>query len=193
MRVHNLLVNVEKYSIRSWDISSILTFTGANVEEIWKDVVGFEDKYLVSNFGRIYSKITKKILKQNLHVNGYFTLATKIGGRNGKAVCFKVHRLVAMAFIPNIENKPLVNHIDGVKTNNNVNNLEWCTAKENTDHAIRTGLLDYSKRSFVKVLNEDQIAFIKEKYIPFCREFGSRALAKMFGVSKSTIVKYYNS
>ena len=45
--------------------------------EVWKDVVGFEDKYLVSNIGRVYSKITKKILKQNLHVNGYFTLATK--------------------------------------------------------------------------------------------------------------------
>ena len=161
--------------------------------EVWKDVVGFEDKYLVSNLGRVYSKITKKILKQNLHVNGYFTLATKIGGRNGKAVCFKVHRLVATAFLPNIENKPLVNHIDGVKTNNNVNNLEWCTAKENTDHAIRTGLLDYSKRSVVKVLNEEQIDFIKENYTPFCREFGSRSLAKMFGVSKGTIVKYYTS
>ena len=161
--------------------------------EVWKDVVGYEQRYQVSNLGRVYSKITKKILKQNLHSNGYFTIATKIGGRNGKAVCFKVHRLVATAFLPNIENKPLVNHIDGVKTNNNVNNLEWCTAKENTDHAIRTGLLDYSKRSVVKVLNEDQISFIKEKYKPFCREFGSRSLAKMFGVSKSTIVKYYTS
>ena len=161
--------------------------------EVWKDVVGYEQRYQVSNLGRVYSKITKKILKQNLHTNGYFTIATKIGGRNGKDVCFKVHRLVATAFLPNIENKPLVNHIDGVKTNNNVNNLEWCTAKENTDHAIRTGLLDYSKRSVVKVLNEDQISFIKEKYKPFCREFGSRSLAKMFGVSKSTIVKYHTS
>ena len=101
--------------------------------------------------------------------------------------------MVALAFLPNIENKPFVNHIDGVKTNNNVNNLEWCTAKENTDHAIRTGLLDYSKRIAVKVLNEEQIDFIKENYTPFCREFGSRSLAKMFGVSKSTIVKYHTS
>ena len=161
--------------------------------EVWKDVVGFESLFLVSNFGEVYSKRSSKILKQNLHNNGYFTIATKIGGRNGKDVCFKVHRLVATAFLPNIENKPYVNHIDGVKTNNNVNNLEWCTAKENTDHAIRTGLLDYSKRSVVKVLNEDQISFIKEKYKPFCREFGSKSLAKMFGVSKSTIVKYYTS
>lgn len=161
--------------------------------EVWKDVVSFEGRYLVSNLGRVFSKITKKVLKQNLHPNGYFTLATKIGGRKGKAVCFKVHRLVALAFLPNIENKPFVNHIDGVKTNNNVNNLEWCTAKENTDHAIRTGLLDYSKRIAVKVLNEEQIDFIKEKYTPFCREFGSRSLAKMFGVSKTTVVKYCTS
>ena len=161
--------------------------------EVWKDVVGYEQRYQVSNLGRVYSKITKKILKQNLHTNGYFTIATKIGGRKGKPVCFKVHRLVALAFLPNIENKPFVNHIDGVKTNNNVNNLEWCTAKENTDHAIRTGLLDYSKRIAVKVLNEDQIDFIKENYTPFCREFGSRSLAKMFGVSKTTVVKYYTS
>ena len=161
--------------------------------EVWKDVVSFEGRYLVSNLGRVFSKITKKVLKQNLHPNGYFTLATKIGGRKGKAVCFKVHRLVALAFLPNIENKPFVNHIDGVKTNNNVNNLEWCTAKENTDHAIRTGLLDYSKRIAVKVLNEEQTDFIKENYTPFCREFGSRSLAKMFGVSKTTVVKYCTS
>ncbi len=161
--------------------------------EVWKDVVGYEQRYQVSNLGRVYSKITKKILKQNLHTNGYFTIATKIGGRNGKDVCFRVHRLVATAFLPKIENKPLVNHIDGVKTNNNVNNLEWCTAKENTDHAIRTGLLDYSKRNVTYILNEDQISFIKENYKPFCREFGSRSLAKLFGVSKNTIVKHYNS
>ena len=160
--------------------------------EVWKDVVGYEQRYQVSNLGRVYSKITKKILKQNLHTNGYFTIATKIGGRKGKPVCFKVHRLVAQAFIPNIENKPYVNHIDGIKTNNNVSNLEWCTAKENTDHAIKNGMLDHSKRSIVKVLNEDQISFIKERYTPFCREFGSRSLAKMFGVDKSTIVRYYN-
>ena len=103
-----------------------------------------------------------------------------------------MHRLVAKAFLPNIFDKPYVNHIDGVKTNNNVNNLEWCTAKENTNHAIKTGLLDNSKRSVIKVLNEDQISFIKERYTPFCREFGSRSLAKMFGVDKSTIVRYYN-
>lgn len=161
--------------------------------EVWKDVVGFESLFLVSNFGEVYSKRSSKILKQNLHSNGYFTVATKIGGRKGKTICFKVHRLVAEAFLLNIENKPFVNHIDGVKTNNNLNNLEWCTAKENTKHAILTGLIDYSKRNVTYILNEDQISFIKENYKPFCREFGSRSLAKLFGVSKNTIVKHYNS
>lgn len=161
--------------------------------EVWKDVVGFESLFLVSNFGEVYSKRSSKILKQNLHSNGYFTIATKIGGRKGKSICFKVHRLVAEAFLLNIENKPFVNHIDGVKTNNNLNNLEWCTAKENTKHAILTGLIDYSKRNVTYILNEDQISFIKENYKPFCREFGSRSLAKLFGVSKNTIVKHYNS
>lgn len=161
--------------------------------EVWKDVVGFESLFLVSNFGEVYSKRSSKILKQNLHSNGYFTIATKIGGRKGKSICFKVHRLVAEAFLLNIENKPFVNHIDGVKTNNNLNNLEWCTAKENTKHAILTGLIDYSKRNVTYILNEYQISFIKENYKPFCREFGSRSLAKLFGVSKNTIVKHYNS
>lgn len=126
--------------------------------EVWKDVVGFESLFLVSNFGEVYSKRSSKILKQNLHSNGYFTIATKIGGRKGKSICFKVHRLVAEAFLLNIENKPFVNHIDGVKTNNNLNNLEWCTAKENTKHAILTGLIDYSKRNVTYILNEDQIS-----------------------------------
>ena len=54
--------------------------------EVWKDVVGFESLFLVSNFGEVYSKRSSKILKQNLHSNGYFTIATKIGGRKGKSI-----------------------------------------------------------------------------------------------------------
>ena len=100
--------------------------------EVWKDVVGYEEYFKVSNLGNVYSKRSGKILKQNLHPNGYYTIATKIGGRYGKNICFKVHRLVAKAFIPNVYDKPYVNHIDGVKTNNTIGNLEWCTAKENT-------------------------------------------------------------
>lgn len=114
--------------------------------EVWKDVVGCEEYFKVSNLGNVYSKRSGKILKQNLHPNGYYTIATKICGRCGKNICFKVHRLVAKAFIPNVYDKPYVNHIDGVKTNNTIGNLEWCTAKENTHHAIANGLIIYNKR-----------------------------------------------
>lgn len=108
-------------------------------------------------------------------------------------MCFKIHRLVAEAFIENQENKPYVNHIDGCKTNNSVSNLEWCTPKENTRHAIDTGLFDVKKltlsnkkRSKLKL---PDIAHIRCNFKKNDRSFGSRALARKFGVSHSTVLK----
>lgn len=111
------------------------------MQEIWKDVIGYEDLYQVSNYGNVRSlnwnnTHSTKLLKPYNH-GGY----TRIGFRRNKILKnYLVHVLVAKAFIPNPENKPVVNHIDGDKTNNHISNLEWVTHKENVHHAIEHNL-----------------------------------------------------
>lgn len=116
------------------------------MEEIWKDVIGHEGYYQVSNLGRV-KRVESKIkvknfyrkVKENinyLHRGTYITVT--LCSRNVKRT-HTVHRLVAKAFILNPENKPQVNHLDSNKYNNNINNLEWCTCSENNYHAVHFG------------------------------------------------------
>ena len=121
------------------------------MEELWRDIEGYEGLYQVSNLGRVMSYARKgnwknRILNGSFDKNGYILVLLY---KNNKTQCKKVHRLVAQAFIPNIENKPQVNHIDGNKENNNVNNLEWVTNKENSIHAWKTGLQHKHKGAFL--------------------------------------------
>ncbi len=118
--------------------------------EIWKDIEGYEGKYQISNFGNVKSLETwtgdkyikrEKILKNVVYGNGYYYVCLS---KKGEVKKHKVNRLVAQAFIPNPENKPFTNHIDGDKLNNNVNNLEWCTQSENMKHASKIGLRKYA-------------------------------------------------
>jgi len=111
------------------------------IEEIWKDIEGYEGSYQVSNLGRIKSlkrntsNVCKKdkILKQKLEKYGYM----RVHIRNKS---YLVHRLVALTFIPNLKNKRTVNHKDGNKLNNHICNLEWATNSENIKHAYDNNL-----------------------------------------------------
>lgn len=153
--------------------------------EVWKDVVGYENLYEVSNFGRVRTnknKITyteihgerhwkQRILKQKIHKrprSTNFSLRVCLW-KNGKSKSFLVSRLVAMSFLENPNNLPQINHIDGNSMNNNINNLEWCTAKENVNHAFENGLINSCKKIMLinKTTNE-------------VFEFNSRAKASKF-------------
>lgn len=124
------------------------------MSEIWK-TLDRNSNYQVSTSGCVRSldrevtdslgrtrKYLGTLLKPSKDENGY--LLVRIS-KNGHTKRVFVHRLVAEAFIENPDHKPTVNHIDGDKTNNSVDNLEWATYKENRDHAVRTGLLDLDK------------------------------------------------
>lgn len=114
------------------------------MEEVWKDVVGYEGLYRVSNYGkvmtlgkyvathngtRIHQRPSKE-LSQSMNIHGYMKVMLYLNGHRKE---WAVHRIVALAFIENPENKPCVNHIDNNRANNVVENLEWCTYQENSD------------------------------------------------------------
>lgn len=132
--------------------------------EVWKDITGFENLYQVSNYGRV-KRLSRKIYNKGLLKNKkYFyckeiilknsTVSKGYKGvtlvKNGKRYHKKVHRLVAIEFIPNIDNKPQINHIDCNKANNMVNNLEWCTNSENQIHAYKNGLNSCKKANIAR-------------------------------------------
>ncbi|MBQ4031321.1 MAG: HNH endonuclease [Bacilli bacterium] len=129
------------------------------MKEVWKDIEGYEGLYKVSNLGNVKSMKYFHHEKEGILIGGIkkYGYRQVILVKKGKVKYMNVHRLVAQTFIPNPLNKPQINHIDGNKLNNCVNNLEWCTPSENQIHAYRTGLkkpLCSEKNKYSKKVNQ---------------------------------------
>lgn len=160
---------------------------------MWKECK-INNSYMVSTDGMVKRVSTGKILNQKLDKDNYLSVNLSMGSRGNTRQVF-VHRLVAEAFIPNPENKPLVRHIDGNPVNNCVENLKWVTAKENVEYSIKTGVKedDHGSLSCNSKLSPNEISYCRKMYQPRSKLYGCRALAKRFGVSKSTMSYILNN
>lgn len=161
--------------------------------EEWRRLIynseDYGDFYLVSNYGRIKNTKTKYIRTPSLDKKrGYYYICISLGNDSFKKY-IKIHRAVACTFIPNIYNLPQVNHKDGNKENNYVENLEWVTAQENTIHAYKNGLTPTGEKSVFSKLTKEDVEYIRSHHIPKDKDYGSAALARKYNVHPSTISK----
>lgn len=161
-----------------------------------KDIPGYEGLYAVTEDGRVYShsRVVKaahgstqlrkgRWLKQHENNKGYLYLPLSV---DGVKVKWLVHRLVALAFVPNPEGKPFINHIDNNRKNNNASNLEWCTQKENMKHCSSQGRVKFpslkGENNPISKLSYEQVIEIKKS-----KGVNQRELAKKYCVSQTVI------
>ena len=153
----------------------------------WKDIEGFEGIYKVSSEGVVVGtprRGTKGgVVKQYKTKYGYMQYQLY---KNGKLYHAYVHRLIAQHFTPNPDNKPFVNHIDGNKLNNNIENLEWVTHDENLKHATITGLLNNKGENNPNVkLTDKEVLQIRDLYEH--KIYNQRELGEIYGVYHTTV------
>lgn len=164
--------------------------------ETWKYVHGYEGIYQVSNLGRVRSvdrllsdgRNRKGVmLKPYVDKDGYKHVTLTA---NSTSKHYFVHRLVAEAFIENPNGLPQINHKDETRDNNNVNNLEWCDARYNLvygNHLSKISKKISGENHYAHKLTESDVRMIRERYVPFDKEFGQSAMARRYGVCQSVI------
>lgn len=130
------------------------------MKEIWQEIKETEGRFLISNYGRIKNKKSQIVRKFRINTGGYYRINMWSEDKNKT---FRVHQLVAKYFIDNPNNFPFINHKDGNKLNNHVNNLEWCTPSQNNKHAAR--VLRVNK--FTKLTINDVILIKKMFWLGF--------------------------
>jgi hypothetical protein len=172
--------------------------TGSSKKEIWKDIPSYEGLYQASNFGNIksldklvgsgiknQSQVLRKgkIMIKTIDRYGYYKLTLY---KNKSQKNFTIHRLVALSFLQKVANKESINHKNGIKTDNRVCNLEWCTNMENINHGVKNKLFDFGENHHKSTLKINDLIEIKLKYIP--KKYSSLKLAKEFNVTKQTIL-----
>lgn len=160
------------------------------MDEIWKDVVGFEGLYEVSSLGRIKFLPKKKWAGKSFYITkesisfgnkiktGYYYVCLI---KNESKKYFRVNRLVATAFIQNPLNKRCVNHVNGIKTDNRVGNLEWSTHSENSIHAFKIGL---KNNYHLRKLSDDEVKYIRKNL-----NITNTKMAKKFNVDQALIIR----
>ena len=170
------------------------------MKEIWKDIDGLSGCYQVSSHGRVRSvkrivncghgstrTVKGMILKQTLNRYGYYEVRPQV---EGKKHLFRVHRLVAIHFIPNHHDKPHVNHIDCNKTNNYPENLEWVTNAENVKHAVKNNLNVKGEKSHHAILSRNDVLQIRSLLE---QGFATNTeIAKAYNISMPTVSNIKN-
>lgn len=152
------------------------------MNEIWKDIPQYEGLYQVSNYGRVKNVNTGKIKAQSIAGNGYQRVHLYKCGKDRNEY---VHRLVAMAFIPNPDNLPQVNHKDEDKANNIVDNLEWCSAKYNMNYGSLPTSLSLNYPKAIQIIKCDLYGNELDYYLSI------NEAEKMNGMAKGSIGHYF--
>lgn len=179
--------------IFNWEKATVF-----DLEEVWRDFVEYPERYQVSNLGRVRSK---SFLKMGRNINGEFSFMTKPKilkpfknedgykqvrlQRDGVKLTRRVHRVVAEAFIPNPERKETVNHINSIRDDNRVENLEWATHQENVRHSYDSGVRTNKGEKHPRaVLTEDIVRDVRRRYF---EGESIRDISALYGVKYDTL------